>query len=117
VNEAQAQFLNDLVVTALEGGSNYWAEFKGVTLEENGYVLPFHVRPQGDDGVGEWVLVTQEKLHDAVCRVLDGRAAPVGRDIRAQFVGYPHDLDSTNMDAEGADVVLQVLTMGAIVFG
>jgi hypothetical protein len=109
------QFLHDVMCTAFEGGCNYWAEGRNVERDAELNYLSYELRGAGS--VDEaWHKVTPQLIDLAIQRVLDG-SIKVRRDIAAQFVGYPNNIDMTEHDAEGADVAVQVVCFGEIVYG
>lgn len=114
----KSKFLNDVISTAVEVGCGYWAEVREAPLS-NPQRPQF--RPDADK-VGEtdaerlrWKTLFPEKLHEAICKVLDGRAEADG--IAAQFIGYPHNTDKISYDAAGADAVVQVALFGEVLYG
>ena len=106
------QQIADLMVTALEGGSNYWlARVLPVYRNYTEYSEPERYGPtmtsrtfsdweEDCTGVLDWASIT--------------KAAQIMHDK------YPHhyaDVISDNMDADTADVFLQCAVFGEIVFG
>jgi len=126
----QQQFLMDVLCTAFEGGSTYWAEAKNVKRDDELNYLAFDVRPRepGDReghesyrpstniALTKWQHITPEKIDKAIRGLLNGRHKAASYVVR-QFAGYPGNLDATDHDADGADVVVQLAAFGEIVFG
>lgn len=126
-DEARSNLARDVMTTAVEGGINYWADFKGVERNhEEGspdflIVQSFHVRPAersfGEGDVRElWQEVTVEKVLEAM-RTITMNDTLVGSHIQSDIIlGLLHD-DACHIDAEGADCIVQVACFGEIVFG
>lgn len=102
------QRLRDLLCSAVEGGSNYWAAFTDVTRTANLDYLEVRVTEhEGSGAVPTTRVVTADDLAVGL-----GRAAMDPRLARhaAAFLG---DDD----DAETADVILQMTVFGDVVYG
>jgi hypothetical protein len=117
----QRQFLYDVMTTAAEGGSNYWATWQNVKRDAELNYLEYEVADSGE-GHLEWHHITPETIHEAILKMVNGATGKdgnplVGRHIAAQFAGYPNALDSTDHDAEGADCAVQIAAFGEVVFG
>jgi hypothetical protein len=115
MTDEQKQFLQDVLCTAAEGGCDYWAIFRNVRRNGNLDYLSFDIR-DAEDPEAAWHSITLTKLDKAIRRLLLGEAK-AGRHIVQQFAGYPGNIDATDHDADGADVVVQIAAFGEIVFG
>ncbi len=123
-----AKDATSIVISAIEGGTGYWAECKGYKWR-NWYTdggesmddkflrdIPrdevlVWIREDEDNGEtyrdsNEWFGITIENLEKALCTAL----ATHGR--LYQFRGQEIDTDAT-----GADVVFQLAIFGEVVFG
>lgn len=108
------QTLRDLLCTAVEGGSNYWASFSAAERTENLDYLKVKV-------------TAHEKHDDKLPRVnryitADDLSNGLERLAKADLQAFPaamkHLCDAlTDHDATTADVVLQMTVFGELVYG
>ena len=112
--------IQDLIVTAVEGGSNYWAKFVFPTDYKEKYgsyeQIPF------EDGNIEVYDVETEKLlgYLNIATVKVGLQLMANRkDMTGKPVPARHfkNLATDNEDAETADVFMQLAVIGEIVYG
>ena len=101
------QALRDLLVTAVEGGANYWAEFTRVKRDADLNILSVVVRDQETLGC-DW-LVTPHTLVLGLQRLADATWKRAHDHLHAAVV--------EDGDAETADVVLQMALFGELVYG
>ena len=114
------QKIQDLITTAMEGGSNYWARFKFPdnwkekcgSKEE----LPF------EGGEIQVYDVETEELLGYLSRAtiqVGLQLMADGKDMKGKIVPDRHfnNITDDSDDAETADVFLQLSVMGEIVFG
>jgi hypothetical protein len=114
------QKIQDLIVSSVEGGSNYWAKFvfpKDYKQKCKDYSeIPFN-----NDNIEVFDIETDELLG-----VLNKASIKVGlqlmadcKDIKGKVVPAIHfkALATDNEDGETADVFLQLAVMGEIVYG
>lgn len=110
------EFLYDVMTTAAEGGIGYWA----VTIPQRDAelnvteLLVADAEDEPDERV--WRTITPEKLHAAILKIQRAEVQ-ILKDIVGQFHGYPHDIDITDHDADGADVAVQIAAFGKVVYG
>ena len=113
------EFLEDIIIAALEGGSNYWIECIKVRNFEND-------KPQGIP-TSTWIF---EKLKNGETIVLyledDGRAfltlSKLKRGVKKYFSDSNNlvgglTLDAADYDADMADLVLQYSVFDEAVYG
>ena len=114
------QKIQDLIVTAVESGANYWAKFKfpkDYKQKCQDYSeIPFH-----NDNIEVYDIETDELLG-----YLNRASIKVGlqlmadrKDMKGKVVPARHfkNLATDNEDAETADVFMQLAVMGEIVYG
>jgi hypothetical protein len=108
------QVAYDILTTAWEQGISYWAEGKEVHRLADLSVTSFTVR-DAEDPEAEWVTADYDTVHDGLQKILDGEVR-VRPDFYRQCltVKDPEDVD---IDADAADVIVQVGLFGKIVFG
>jgi hypothetical protein len=112
------QTQEDLLVTALEGGSNYWymlgnlSEIEGIAEGEPTAIRIFIAVEQGavipvfDMDSGELLgHITKETMHNAAAEML------------ANCPTHYADIINEGWDAETADVWFQYVVMNELVFG
>lgn len=115
----------DLMVSAIEGGSNYWLRGGGIYLESPGDVAP------DDTHDGPWYDNPRRYEDPDLCLKVveddDGaetdhlvRQADITRGLQLMAEKSPDhfaDIINENDDAITADVFLQYVTFGEIVYG
>ena len=111
------QQVYDLLVTAREGGSNYWMDsYGGIAPTKRftpmeGEVYKFADYPMN----GGTITISHDETETAI---LNKENLQRGLDVMAEK--YPHhmtDLLNDNMDADTADVFLQCCVFGELVYG
>ena len=114
------QKINDLIVSAVEGGSNYWAKVKFPNNYKDNFKSYEEIPMQGGE-IEVFDIETGELLG-----VLNKTTIQTGlqlmancKDIEGKQVPNRHfkNLAIDNEDAETADVFMQLAVMGTIVFG
>ena len=114
------QKINDLIVSAVEGGSNYWARFVFPKNYKDKY-QSYEKIPMQDGDIEVFDIETDELLG-----ILNKATIQTGlqlmancKDIKGKQVPSRHfkNLATDNEDAETSDVFLQLSVMGEIVYG
>jgi len=120
----------DALVTAVEGGSNYWASFfthgnyyvadEGPDIEGSvpGYLMAEVTYEDPETGVETCTDVFVANILDTMRAIADGTITVDVRDdiyyaIRTAYL----DTENADIDAEAADVLLQVTLFGSVIFG
>ena len=117
----RTEFLSDVLITATEGGINYWAQVTKRRWERRG--------PDGYEGavmdVGLRDLEDGDKLHYVTHEMLEkGIALILSTETRFQvredlyrmiLLGH-YKNDAAEIDAEAADVIVQAAIFGEIVY-
>ncbi len=135
------QLIRDLVITAVEGGINYWCEEVALMLPQDDSSRPFQARSftqmadSGFPGVGYIILIAKEPPRsEATNREFHLMLAPgnigTARDIlrganiayglQVMAEKYPRhfgNLMGDAWDAETADVFIQCCIFGEIIYG
>lgn len=107
------QFLEDIMVTAIEGGINYWAKVTTGDLPE-GYVW---IREREDSGepLGR-IPFSLLDLELGITRV--GLSDfQVGTDLRSWILTGSAENDAGDIDVDAADVIVQAAIFGEIIYG
>lgn len=112
------QMIADLVVTAFEGGSNYWIERVDYLLVPKGFEFekPTYSDPRFYELGG---VINIRDNEDSKSWVLDRDTIAKGLQLMADKYHATHwrDLVDDNHDAETADVFLQLCLFGEVVYG
>lgn len=116
--------IDDIMVSALEGGINYWCDVAKV--EESNRVsawgheqiarggsLKLHVIEPFDNDGTEWYELTKEKFLNGLKRYL----RTPGMEITTLPSGNHMGLDTGQIDANGADEIIQFALFGEVVYG
>lgn len=114
------QKIMDLITTAVEGGSHYWARFKFPEKYKEKY-KSFEQIPFKDGKIEVYDIETDELLGYLTLETMrTGLQLMADRkDLKGKVVPARHfkNLATDNEDAETADVFMQLSVMGEIVFG
>lgn len=111
--ELDREFIGDIFTTAFYGGITYWCE-KADNTYDSGHVVSavLHIAEEDD----ETVTVTTEGIIEAISKIMDG-TYPVRLDIREAINKAIIDNDCGNIDADGADVIVQYAGFKELVYG
>lgn len=116
--------IDDIMVSALEGGITYWAN-KAKVLEEKRVAewgheqiardgeLHIHVIEPFDQDDTEWYVLTKEKCLKGLEKYLK---EPKYSDC-LEFVNHELRIDTCYVDADAADTIIQYALFGEIVYG
>lgn len=117
------QTMEDLFVTALEGGSNYWVYTSDKTCDAIRKAVP-----SGSFSEATWKAISEHGIKVPIKDVESGETLGVmTRELIAQrmltihndkgVLGCLVNILNEDFDADDADAVFQYLLMGEIVFG
>ena len=98
-NEITEQNVQDIVITALEGGINYWADFADVSLIDMHYPLPFTITVEGKNFV-----LTDVSIRFGIEKEANRRGRAIWEFLE-------------NHDADDADCVVQWALFNDLVYG
>lgn len=108
------QFLADIVITAVEGGTGYWAEVSQYKNETpSGTYAMLHEIEEPDEGGRELSL---KNVAEALSDIRAGKVV-MRADLLDCIKLADKENDAGEIDAEGADVIAQVALFGSIVYG
>lgn len=112
------QYLADIIITAVEGGSGYWASFKAYRHSEPAttsvYVRDYETKDAA------WVFVGLDQIEGALGRIIRGDGVDLlslSERVRQHIVKCDQQNDAGNIDADDADCILQIAVYGKIIFG
>jgi len=123
--EIASTHIEDIIVTALEGGSNYWYQLgkmptdlpsKGQPLAiriteyvMKGGVIPIYDYEESDgEDEGEWTKlgdISRKSISNGITKCMQNKGRAIGNIMSGRY------------DANDADIVFQYIVMGEIVFG
>jgi hypothetical protein len=128
--EISFEMIENIIVTAIEGGSNYWyfLDLKKATnmppREQNGEIVPLSIRiaqgvfndpdfrlpvfdleSEDEDEMDELGVLSQESMRNAIGLTMN------------DYKNTWHNLEEEEFDAGDADVLFQLAVMGEVVFG
>lgn len=111
------QFLDDVVITALEGGIGYWSvcsEYKHVGVPARAVVQEF------DEGTGEpygeKMIVDRKLVEKGIAEILAGDTN-TGAYLVKMVAAASATNDGLDVDADVADSIVQVGLFGNLVYG
>ncbi len=111
--------VRNLITTAIEGGSNYWARFKSPEKWKENYKSIEDIPFKGDIEVFD--IETDELLGILNLATINTglQLMAEGKDLKGIIIPerYFDNLINDNADAETADVFMQLAVMGEIVYG
>jgi len=107
------QFLWYVAVAAVEGGSNYWANFSDWNPQSEPEI---EVNVSCSEQAVKKTPVTEELLLKGIQALLDGKCR-CSRQLVSTLRCACATGDAGDVDAELADVILQVALLGEIVYG
>lgn len=100
-------FLSDILCTAAEGGINYWCDFDSIQdiNDDFAYVKLFHCA-DCEDLEDQFPDITKDTIETGIARILNG-SVEVRDDLMQIVAAAQFTHDASNIDAEGADVIVQ----------
>jgi hypothetical protein len=116
--DVSRQTLRDLLCTAVEGGSNYWARFTDAERTPDGDYLQVRLierESHATDKPAINLMVDADELRHGLS--LLARVTPDGDPVfQTAFTHFGDALSGTG-DATTADVVLQMTVFGEVIYG
>jgi len=119
--EVEDQKIKDQIITAIEGGSNYWYYLKDLSMlpaKKEGEALSERIcRAVIDDGISVPVWDVEDPDGVSIGEI---SVETIMRGLKLMVEDYNdnyQDMIEEYGDAETADVFLQLVVMGEIVFG
>lgn len=111
--EVSDEYCKDILVTCVEGGSNYWARFRNVVRDEELNVLECEVMdieadPDNNGSQGEWKKITIEDIRRGVNIAMKPECT-VHRTYKAMIA-------NDDNDAISSDIVLQAAMFGEVIY-
>ena len=117
----RVDFLASMLVTAVEGGVNYWAEVRNYrwAFAEDGsgrlVSASVELRDAEADGV-EWMPVTLDTVERGIDRIKKGGVSLARSLMAAILLGDLNPEYAGDIDSEAADCIIQVGLLGDIIY-
>lgn len=105
--EVSDQYCKDILVTCVEGGSNYWATFRNVIRDKELDILECEVLDREESEI--WKKIRVEDIRRAVSLVM-----------KPEFKvhqSYKTMIASDDNDALSSDIILQAAMFGEVIYG
>jgi hypothetical protein len=126
----RTEFLGDIITTAVEGGTNYWAQVSQYQYESHGEIRVYTGERQGDEPRATLHELNDDETGyndepldltiDAVARGL-GKITrgevQINSELRKHIAEASRENDAGDIDAGDADVIAQVGLLGEIRYG
>lgn len=111
----RAEYLADIIITAVEGGSGYWASFRCYQHSEPA-TTSVHVRDFKYTKAA-WAVIGLDQIEGALSKIARGDDVGVSERVRQWIIQWDRDNDAGQLDAGDADCILQIAVYGKVIFG
>lgn len=117
-SEKRNEFLADVIVSAVEGGINYWAHVKNYVAEfkDMGYTRNYASVTVIEDETGKEFHITMDKIDETVAQ-FNHPVKDLHDDCRKIVVAANILSDAADIDADAADWIFQVACFGKVIYG
>lgn len=112
-SKERIQFLADIICTAVEGGTGYWAQVSNYRWDCEPELTTATLHDMED---GKTYPLTIESIADGIAKVIDPEFK-VRSDIEQYVYHANRENDGGDIDAEIADIIVQAHIFGKIVYG
>lgn len=128
IETSRDEMLIGVLIGAVEGGTGYWAQCSGyrydTDLDSRGVTL-YELTEDEDDYKEIGVRITLYSIEQAMEEIASKSAAQAGKkdyawpglEMRKQIAGALKTGDASHLDADYADVIVQVAMLGEVVYG
>lgn len=115
-----SEFLNDVLITAIEGGVNYWAEiedYETLTCGDcNLTIATAKLREHEAEDDAGWYTINDDTIVTGYRRMTHPEAI-VNSQLRDEVTAAVKEDDAGQLDIEHADVLVQFAVFSQIVYG
>lgn len=120
-----AEFLQDIFIAAMEGTVGEWAEIRNYTYgpdtmqvaDENGlYQAHAEIRGSFEEENGPWHVLSLDTIQYGIDRIVTEDIEHLDDELRQRIEDGAADLDSTIIDFEAADAIVQVAVFGDVFY-
>jgi hypothetical protein len=113
---AREEFLSDIITTAIEGGTGYWAQVSGYHWSDDEPATTRATLHDMEDGAT--FALTIEDIARGLAIVVDERGEfRLNDELRASIVLADNENDGGYIDADCADVIVQAALFGEVRYG
>lgn len=111
------EFLQDIMTTAVEGGINYWASLAVVRRDVEKNVMAFLCRDV-EDSTDPWHQINEDEIEKALDKICEcSSPIAIGEQYRDMIRKAYRTLDAGLIDADLADIIVQIAAYDELVFG
>lgn len=118
---ARAQFYADIIICAVEGGTNYWAfshDYQHETPETTSVQLASQDEVVGlgtsEDGI--WHTVTLDTIAEGFKKIRGQEGLKINERLRKEILTAYDEMEAGDIDATAADVLVQVALFGEVMY-
>jgi hypothetical protein len=104
----RTEFLSDVLITAVEGGINYWAQVTAYDPDDGRAVVL--------DEDGDEFVVDGDKLATALGRIRRGEVKYLDASVARFITEASRENEAGDIDAGLADAIFQVAALGELVY-
>lgn len=117
MKKVSREFANDVITTAVEGGIGYWALISDYRIDDPDTTAK--IRPDDDAGFEdrEWPVLLDRDMVQKGLDLLTNTKIKVNPIILGAIIWGVNHEDAGDIDADCADVIVQVAVFGEVVFG
>lgn len=129
-SDARTGFLGDIITTAVEGGTGYWAQVSQYQYEYDGEIRVCVGERQGDEPratlhelnddengyKAEGLELTVDAVASGIGKILRGEAV-VSEGLKRRLAEASRENDGCEIDAGDADCIAQAALLGEVVYG
>jgi hypothetical protein len=118
-HEVSDEFLADILITAVEGGINYWAQVESYTHSRGPEYTRAMLTP-ADEDPRDWpakhIVLDTTVILKGLQRVLNLEVG-CGEEVLNWIISGTNNNDAGEIDADAADVIVQAGIFGRLVYG
>ena len=111
----RSNFYSGITITAIEGGVYTWADVRDYKPADENNVTAMVRDRQPDTDDEPWTLIDNDAIASALCKLKDGKVQT--RRGQKFWAEVYRTMEGADIDAEDADVIVQVVCYGKILFG
>lgn len=111
------EFLDGVIITAVEGGIGYWSVCHSYKWRNRPEVIAVIQETDGDgEGFGDKITLDRDMVRKGIKEILSGETN-VGSYLTKMVAAANATNDGCELDADGADAIIQVACFGNLVYG
>lgn len=116
---AREQFLADVIVCAVEGGTGYWAQVSAYRHSDGPaatFAVLHEMSEDGDDYSEQGARLDLDAVARGIGRLQRGEVK-VNGELLGSILAANATNDACEIDADGADVIAQAALLGDVIYG